>query len=253
MEEKDGSGNPPGIAETLRFAVPIIAVLVLSLVLFIPMFQAASTQEGIDQVVASIRNVGPLSFVIVALIQTLKSVSAFIPEVIVYVIGGMVLGPLWGSVAILLGALLGTVIIYYMVQKLGAPFVHKMVPASTQEKFTFIQRGSHVDLVVFIMFLIPALPKDVFAYLISLTDIKKSRYFVLSTAGRAPSVVLTCFLGSSVINQNWLLLIVLSVAMIPLFFVCMWKFDFIIEKLDQLADYIIDRREGNAMRKSKKG
>ena len=56
-----------------------------------------------------------------------------------------------------------------LVHKLGAPFVQAMVPEKYMGKFREWETSEKFNVIVFILFLIPGLPKDVFTYITPLT------------------------------------------------------------------------------------
>lgn len=202
-----------------KFCV-LIAIIGGSIALTIflwPYIRQLSTQEGMQQLISTVRSSGPLAVGVLLLLQFAQVIIAFIPGEVVQVVAGILYGPVWGTIIILCGALGSTVIIYHLVQKLGTPFVSKMVPAETQEKLGFITRTSRIDAIVFVLFLIPGLPKDLITYLVALTDVRKSRFFLFSTLGRAPGVIVTSFAGSSLAGGNWMTLaIIVGIAVVIL-------------------------------------
>ena len=70
--------------------------------------------------------------------------------------------------------------------KLGAPFVQSMVPVQYLEKFRKFEKTGKLNIIVFILFLIPGLPKDVFTYLVPLTDMRTVSYTHLAAFGSRP-------------------------------------------------------------------
>lgn len=81
----------------------------------------------------------------------------------------------------------------------------------------FLIEGRRLDLFVFLVFLLPGLPKDALTYLVSFqSKIKPMRFFILTTIGRTPATILTVFVGGSLWNGNYRLAIVLSAAMLLL-------------------------------------
>ena len=50
-----------------------------------------------------------------------------------------------------------------------------------------------MNLIVFVLFLIPGMPKDVFTYLIPLTNMRMRAFLVLSTVGRIPGVIISTY------------------------------------------------------------
>ena len=77
--------------------------------------------------------------------------------------------------------------------KLGAPFVQSMVPVQYLEKFRKFEKTGKLNIIVFILFLIPGLPKDVFTYLVPLTDMRMRTFLLLSNVGRIPGIVVSTY------------------------------------------------------------
>ena len=89
---------------------------------------------------------------------------AFIPGEVVQVAAGMIYGPWVGALIIWLGCIISSSFIFVLVHKLGAPFVQAMVPEKYMGKFRDWETSDKFNVIVFILFLIPGLPKDVFTY-----------------------------------------------------------------------------------------
>ena len=64
-----------------------------------------------------------------------------------------------------------------------------MVPVQYLEKFRKFEKTGKLNIIVFILFLIPGLPKDVFTYLVPLTDMRMRTFLLLSNVGRIPGIV----------------------------------------------------------------
>lgn len=61
-----------------------------------------------------------------------------------------------------------------------------------------------LDTLIFLMFLIPGIPKDTLNYLCPLTSISPVRFLVLSTFARIPSVISSTFAGANFAEGNLL-------------------------------------------------
>jgi uncharacterized membrane protein YdjX (TVP38/TMEM64 family) len=163
----------------------------------IPYFPRLASAAGRDELIAQIQAAGPLGVGVVCVLQFLQIVVAFIPGEAVQLATGAIYGPLWGSVLAILAGLAGSVFVFFVVRKLGQPFVDAMIGKS-KHQFKFLERDSSgLDALVLVLYLIPALPKDIFTYLFPLTKIKPVNFFVFSTIGRIPGVVVSGVIGSA--------------------------------------------------------
>lgn len=158
--------------------------------------------DGVNKVIAAIQQQGPFGVLILLGLQFVQIVVAFIPGEVVQAAAGLLYGPWWGAVIILCGAIVSSAVIYELVHRLGAPFVHAMVDAKYLEKFYEFERSGKLTTVVFILFLIPGMPKDVFTYLVPLTDMRLRTFLIVTTIGRIPGVIITTYAVSDIAEGN---------------------------------------------------
>ncbi len=238
-EQKDNSTNTKSLTkgDIAKFGV-LVGILLASIVITValwPYIMQFTTEEGLDELLDTVREAGPVAVGILLILQLLQIIIAFIPGEVVQIVAGVLYGPYVGSAIILVGAFLSTVVIYYVVRKLGRPFVMKMVPKETEDKLAFITQTNRIDIIVFVLFLIPALPKDFITYLVALTSIKPSRFFILSTAGRAPGVFVSSFIGSSIAEGEWVLFVIIVVIAVLILAIFFFKRDMVMGTVSKFA------------------
>jgi uncharacterized membrane protein YdjX (TVP38/TMEM64 family) len=203
--------------DKIKFALfigVIVAMAILAIVL-IPIFNNLNG-ESLESLVESVQEMGAWGFFAILALQLIQIIIAFIPGEFVQVAAGLLYGPIWGSLIILLGCLISTVAVFYLVQFLGAPFVHKVVNKKQLDKFDFLHESTKLDLITFILFLIPGMPKDVLTYIVALTDVKPSHFFTITTVARIPGVVISTWAGESILRGNWILIAVIVVIVLVL-------------------------------------
>lgn len=149
--------------------------------------------DGVNRLIADIQARGALGVLMLLAMQLLQIIVAFIPGEVVQVAAGMLYGPLWGTLVILLGCVISSGIIYALVSRLGVPFVQDMVSKEHLEKIYAFERSGKLNVIVFILFVIPGMPKDVFTYLVPLTCMPLRTFLLLTTVGRIPGVVVSTY------------------------------------------------------------
>lgn len=177
-------------------AAGLVAFLVLVCVTVAALWPSLSLvfeEDGVDKMIESIQSQGALGVLILLGLQFLQIVVVFIPGEVVQVAAGMLYGPLWGTLLILFGCVVSSACIYQLVHRLGAPFVHAMVDKKYLEKFYEFETSGKLSVIVFILFLIPGMPKDAFTYLVPLTDMRMRTFLVLTTIGRTPGVIVSTY------------------------------------------------------------
>lgn len=175
--------------------VAFIAIVVAVVIAMWPYISDVFSEGGVDRLVDRVRDAGPAGVFVLLGMQLLQVIVAFIPGEVVQLAAGLMYGPFFGAVIILIGCVISSAIVYKLVHLLGAPFVQSMVSTGHLEKFRKFEESGKLDIVVFILFLIPGMPKDVFTYLVPLTDMKMGRFLTLSTVGRMPGVVASTYVA----------------------------------------------------------
>jgi uncharacterized membrane protein YdjX (TVP38/TMEM64 family) len=188
-----------------------LALMVLIGGLLLPYFKDLATDEGRLRLIADINRAGVWGVLICLGLQFIQIVVAFIPGEVTQLAIGAIYGPVAGAAVTALGALVSSVFVFFVVRKLGAPFVQAMISRKHADKLRFLQESKRLDLIVFVLFLIPGLPKDVFTYLVPLTNMRAANFFILSTLGRLPGIAASAFIGNAAVQGDYLAAIIVAI------------------------------------------
>lgn len=181
----------------------VFIVLITAIVVAIwPTLSIVFEPGGVETLIVLITSQGPLGVLILLGMQLLQIIVAFIPGEVVQIAAGMMYGPLWGSVVILVGCVLSSMVVYELVHKLGAPFVRSMVGEKQLLKFRQFELSGKFGVTVFILFLIPGFPKDVLTYIVPLSDMNLRTFLLLSTIGRTPGVIISTYAAAGLADGN---------------------------------------------------
>lgn len=182
--------------------IAFFALMVIVFILIWPYIHEAFEPGGLSRVIDDVRNAGPLGFLILLAMQFMQIVVAFIPGEVVQMAAGMMYGPWLGAAVVLLGCIISSAFVFAVVHRLGAPFVRDMVPTKYLDKFNAFEESGKLSIVVFILFLIPAMPKDTFTYLVPLTNMRMRDFLVLSNVGRIPGIVISTYAANGLVDGN---------------------------------------------------
>ena len=190
------------IAALIIFLIVTVGLTVICLPI-LPMLASAEGRQRLEALVTGIVEenliLGVGTFL---LLQILQVVVALIPGGLIQILGGVIFGGFWGTVLCLLGTFLGEVIVFYVVRWLGMPVVEAIIDAKGIKKLSFLQDTKKCEIAVFILFLLPLMPKDALTYLAPLTKIKPSTFFLLSMLARSPALIVSNVFGSSLSEGN---------------------------------------------------
>lgn len=182
--------------------IAFFALMVIVVILIWPYIHEAFEPGGLSRVIDDVRNAGPLGILILLAMQFMQIVVAFIPGEVVQMAAGMMYGPWLGAAVILLGCIISSAFVFAVVHRLGAPFVRDMVPTKYLDKFNAFEESGKLSIVVFILFLIPAMPKDTFTYLVPLTNMRMRDFLILSNVGRIPGIVISTYAANGLVDGN---------------------------------------------------
>lgn len=182
--------------------IAFFALMVIVVILIWPYIHEAFEPGGLSRVIDDVRNAGPLGFLILLAMQFMQIVVAFIPGEVVQMASGMMYGPWLGAAVVLLGCIISSAFVFAVVHRLGVPFVWDMVPTKYLDKFNAFEESGKLSIVVFILFLIPAMPKDTFTYLVPLTNMRMRDFLVLSNVGRIPGIVISTYAANGLVDGN---------------------------------------------------
>ncbi len=195
--------KPQLIINAAAFII-IIAVAAIFTVRYWDTFQSLGTDEGLDSFVKDLQSTGIFGALILILIQTLQVVVAFIPGEFVELAAGVMFGPWLGLVLCLIGLNIGTAIIFGFVRWFGKAFVFDNIKKSDFEKLKFLNDPRRALIIMFFIFIIPGIPKDVLIYPIPLTKVKMWHFMIVSSIARIPTVITSTFVGAAVMEENYI-------------------------------------------------
>ena len=142
------------------------------------------------------------AFVLLA-VQIFQIVIALIPGEFTEFVSGTLYGTLFGSLICIIGVFLGELIVFLLVKWLGSRFAWKMAEGKEFKKLKFLNDEKKLEYTIFLLFFIPGTPKDVLTYFAPLTKINISRFLLLSTVARIPSIVSSAYAGSTFAEGNF--------------------------------------------------
>lgn len=182
-------------ADRLKFIglIAFFVVMAIVMVALWPYIGMIFEEGGVERLTDDVRNAGWGGVGILLAVQFLQVVVAFIPGEVVQVAAGAIYGPWWGALIIVVGCVISSAFIFMLVHKLGAPFVQDMVPQKYLDKFRQLEESGKFNVIVFILFLIPGMPKDVLTYIVPLSDMRLRMFLAITTVARIPGIVVSTY------------------------------------------------------------
>lgn len=203
-------GKKVNIIINIIALILIISFLIWLYINYHEKLELLKTEQGRDEFINILQGTGIFGSIILIFIQALQVVVAFIPGEFVELVSGAMFGPIVGLIICLIGLNLGTLIIYGLVKLFGRPFV-KENTKDKEFKFEFLNDPNRSLIIMFFIFLMPGIPKDILIYPVPLTKVKMWKFMIVSSIARIPSVISSTFIGASIIEGDYITSIIVSV------------------------------------------
>jgi len=181
-----------------------------------------------------IESYGSISALVYAVLQIVQVVIFMIPGEIIQVAGGYIFGTWLGTLLSVVGILLGTIIAFFAARVFGYSLVNRLVSPKKLEKFEFLINNSKSEIAMFVLFLVPGIPKDSLVYISGLTPVKPLRFLAISIVARLPGIWGAAYIGAHLQQKDYLPVWILSGAALVLFVLGALNREWIVGRLHRL-------------------
>lgn len=189
-------------------------------------FYILSNPNRVKNIVVSYGKYSVLAFISLQIIQV---VAFFIPGEIIQIAGGYIYGTVLGTIFSFIGITLGSAIVYGISHFYGKPLINKLVSRRDLKFFQRLLNIGSINYIVFLLYLIPGIPKDVLAYICGISEITFKNFILYSTLGRIPGIIISAYFGAKIGSGHNIILITIAVIMTVLFLLGIYKGEKIIK------------------------
>ena len=177
-----------------------------------PLISKLSNEETRIEFKEDIANKGIVGVLIVLGLQILQIVVAVIPWQPMEIVSGMLYGTWGGMLLCLVGIFIGTAIVYFIVRRVGTDFIQlffKKEQIDNIRNSKLFKDTRKFELLLFVVFVLPLVPKDIFIYIGGLSPIKPKKFLTLATLSRIPGLFITVYAGNKLSEGEFLTVIIL--------------------------------------------
>lgn len=175
-------------------ALAVMAVFVFPIVKYFIVTPQAQLREYVQEMDA-------WGYVAIYLFQVLQVVIAIIPGGVVQFVAGYAYTPWIGFAICMAGVYTGQLIIFRLVRRFGHNLVEAVSGGEKLKKWNFIRNEKKLELLTFILYVIPGSPKDLLCYIFPLSTISEQNFMVISIIARIPAA-LTSILAAGYIYEK---------------------------------------------------
>ena len=116
---------------------------------------------------------------------------------------GYVFGAWAGFLYSWIGIMLGSTLAYTFSRIVGRPVIQKIIGGKRLRKIDNALDSGKGKSALFLLFLLPGMPKDSLSYGVGLTDFRMGEFIVLSGLGRAPALLFSTMIGSQIQERDY--------------------------------------------------
>lgn len=190
----------------ITLTIFIVVVLAIFLWRLAPFMKDLSTTEGQIAFKEKIDSLGFKGLLLLLGLQILQILLVVLPGEPFEVLAGMCYGAWGGCLFIMVSVFITTTIIFFTVRKLGHKYLYNFFKKEKVDKVMkskLLNNPRNLEIILCILFFLPASPKDLLVYIGGLLPIKPLRFILISTFVRFPSVITSTMVGANISTGNW--------------------------------------------------
>lgn len=165
---------------------------------------------------------GPLLFILGNMVRPFF----FFPAIVLGIAGGLAFGPLWGTLFLVTGTILGAVLGFGVARALGRDTISRLLPKRARLAELDELAGRHTFRTVLALRIVPIMPWDAVSFLAGISKVRFWPYLGATSLGSLPGAVVFSFLGGTLrqsLPQIYLVVVVGIAAVIYLPAIYLWK------------------------------
>lgn len=200
------------------FKFGLLLMILIGIPLYIYFFQHDIIEQfsSLEDVNAFFKEYRTQSIFIYIAVQILQIVICIIPGQWLQFAAGYMYGFWLGYLWSLVGALIGTVITYYLAKILGHDVMHLIFSEEKIHSMLKTLNSKKAVILVFLIYLIPGVPKDLCSYVAGLSEMKLKPFLIISLIGRSPGMMGSLLIGRQVEVGGYTSAIIIAVIALAL-------------------------------------
>lgn len=194
--------------KTIKIIITVVILIMLMFFLWklAPFMTNLATKEGQIAFKNEISDMGFLGILLLFALQVLQILLVILPGEPFEVLAGMCYGAWGGALFITVSVFITTTIIFFTVRKLGKKYLYNFFKREKVDKIMkskVLKNSRNLEMILCILFFLPATTKDLIVYIGGLLPIKPLRFILISTFVRLPSVITSTMVGANISRGNW--------------------------------------------------
>lgn len=155
--------------------------------------------------------------------QIVQVIVTVLPGQVIQIAGGYFYGFFIALLLSVIGITIGSGIAFMIARKLGQRPVAMIFGEQRFIRYKEMLDTKKAHMIIFLLYLIPGLPKDMVAYAAGVSRMNFTMFIVLSMAGRFPSMAASLLMGEMLESRSYIGAVILAVVVAAVCIVCFIK------------------------------
>lgn len=191
------------ISTILKFALLLLIIIGLPLYIYFFEPQLIDSMSSMENVNALFEHYHAESILVYIGAQILQIIICVIPGQWLQFAAGYMYGFWLGFLYSIIGAAIGSVVTYYLAKLLGRDAMHLIFGEARINEFIHKLNSKKAIVIVFLIFLIPGVPKDLCNYATGISEMKLKPFLIVSLVGRSPGMMGSLLIGRQIEAGNY--------------------------------------------------
>ena len=206
-EYVNGMKNAPKSVKIQRTAAVITFLLLLcgfAVLYFTFGRQLLETVKDAEKFKLWLSRFGGYDKAVFVAVRALQTVVKIIPAEPLEIGSGYAWG-IWGGLGLcMLGTEIGSLAILLITRFFGTKVIELFVPLDKLNSLSFLKDGKRLGGTMFLLYLIPSTPKDLFTYFAGVTKLNIPWFLFYTGIARIPSIITSTWCGNSLGEDNYI-------------------------------------------------
>ena len=195
----------------LKFIVLILIVAGIPAYILLFHKDLLSQFRSYDEVILYLRSFKGISALVFVLAQILQIVISVLPGEMFEIVAGSLFGFPLGLLLTFIGVLIGTALAYLIAHYLGRDAVCMIAGEERMHKYIDMLNSERAYIIVFILYLLPGIPKDILCYIAGISQMKFRPVLLISSVARTPGICGCLLFGTMYMEKNYTFIIGLAI------------------------------------------
>lgn len=224
------------ILTILKFAVLLFIVIGIPLLVYFNNPEIINHFKSLEAVNAMLDEYKTGSIFVYIGIQVFQIIVSVIPGQIIQFAAGYAYNFWLGYLFSIIGIGLGTLITFYIAKFLGTDFIHMVFGEERLGRYVERLNSKKGMTILFILFLIPGVPKDMLSYAAGVSEIRFFPFLIINLVARTPALMGTILIGTFFRSHSYVgMYIMIGVAVVMFVLGLIFK-DKVMKQLDKFYD-----------------